>query len=118
MWPDRAQTYFLNADGTNNQIRIVRRSDGAVVGSFGRSGRQAGEFHWLHSIAIDSRGNVYTAGSPAAALEHHESYLTGVLSFIGLTDITIVRAEGLALGTEAKEGAMLKARANIAAMAA
>ena len=65
-----------------------------------------------------SRGSVYAAGSPAAALEHHESYLTGVLSFIGLTDVTIVRAEGLALGTEAKEAAMLKARENIAAMAA
>jgi len=65
-----------------------------------------------------SRGNVYAVGSPAAALEHHESYLTGVLSFIGLTDVTIVRAEGLAFGPEAKEAAMLKARANIAAMAA
>jgi len=65
-----------------------------------------------------SRGNVYAAGSPAAALEHHESYLTGVLSFIGLTDVTIVRAEGLAFGPEAKEAAMLKARANIAAIAA
>jgi FMN-dependent NADH-azoreductase len=65
-----------------------------------------------------SRGNVYTAGSPAAAFEHHESYLTGVLTFIGLTDVTVVRAEGLAFGAEAKEAAMLKARANIAAMAA
>ncbi len=65
-----------------------------------------------------SRGNVYAPGSPAAALEHHESYLTGVLSFIGLTDVTIVRAEGLAFGPEAKEAAMLKARANIAALAA
>ena len=43
-----------------------------------------------------SRGNVYVAGSPAAALEHHESYLTGVLSFIGLSDVTVVRAEGIA----------------------
>jgi FMN-dependent NADH-azoreductase len=65
-----------------------------------------------------SRGNVYAAGSPAAALEHHESYLIGVLSFIGLTDVTVVRAEGLAFGAEAKEAAMLQARANIAAMAA
>jgi FMN-dependent NADH-azoreductase len=65
-----------------------------------------------------SRGGVYAPGSPAAALEHHENYLTGVLSFIGLTDHTIVRAEGLGLGAEAKEAAMLKARANIAAMAA
>jgi FMN-dependent NADH-azoreductase len=65
-----------------------------------------------------SRGNVYTPGSPAAALEHHESYLTGVLAFIGLTDVTIVRAEGLAFGPEAKAAAMLQARANIAAIAA
>jgi FMN-dependent NADH-azoreductase len=65
-----------------------------------------------------SRGNVYAPGSPAAALEHHETYLIGVLSFIGLTDVSIVRAEGLAFGPEAKEAAMLKARANIAAMAA
>jgi FMN-dependent NADH-azoreductase len=65
-----------------------------------------------------SRGNVYAPGSPAAALEHHESYLLGVLASIGLTDVTIVRAEGLAFGPEAKEAAMLKARENIAAMAA
>jgi FMN-dependent NADH-azoreductase len=65
-----------------------------------------------------SRGSVYAPGSPAAALEHHESYLTGVLSFIGLTDVTVVRAEGLAFGAGAREAAMLKARENIAAMAA
>jgi FMN-dependent NADH-azoreductase len=69
-------------------------------------------------IIASSRGNVYAAGSPAAALEHHESYLTGVLSFIGLTDVAVVRAEGLAFGPEAKEAAMLRARENIAAMAA
>jgi FMN-dependent NADH-azoreductase len=65
-----------------------------------------------------SRGNVYAVGSPAAAMEHHESYLLGVLSFIGLTDVSVVRAEGLAFGPEAKEAAMVKARENIAAMAA
>ena len=70
------------------------------------------------AFIASSRGNVYTPGSPAAALEHHESYLTGVLSFIGVTDLTVVRAEGLAFGPEAKEAAMSKARANIAAMAA
>jgi FMN-dependent NADH-azoreductase len=65
-----------------------------------------------------SRGNVYAPGSPAAPFEHHESYLTGVLSFIGLTDVTIVRAEGLALGPEAREQAMVNARERIAAIAA
>jgi len=65
-----------------------------------------------------SRGNVYTPGSPAAPFEHHESYLIGVLNFIGLSDVTVVRAEGLAFGPEAREAAMVKAREHIAAIAA
>jgi hypothetical protein len=31
------------------------------VGSFGRGGRQAGQFGWVHNLAIDSRGNLYTS---------------------------------------------------------
>lgn len=65
-----------------------------------------------------SRGNFYGSGTPAAALEHHETYLTGVLAFIGLSDVTIVRAEGVALGSAQREAAIGLARANIAAMAA
>ena len=65
-----------------------------------------------------SRGGIYTPESPAAALEHHESYLTGVLGFIGLDDVTIVRAEGLSLGEDARAGAIAKARSDIAALAA
>jgi FMN-dependent NADH-azoreductase len=65
-----------------------------------------------------SRGSIYSAGSPAASLEHHESYLTAVLTFIGLKDITVVRAEGLGLGPEAREAAMVRARAHIEAIAA
>ena len=59
-WPDANQTYLFNIDGENNLLRILRRSDGEVVGGFGRSGRQAGQFHWVHSIAVDSKGNIYT----------------------------------------------------------
>jgi FMN-dependent NADH-azoreductase len=65
-----------------------------------------------------SRGNIYTPGSPAETFEHHESYLTSILTFIGLTDVTVVRAEGLAFGPEAREAALLKARERIAAIAA
>ncbi len=65
-----------------------------------------------------SRGNVYTAGSPAAPFEHHETYLRSILSFMGLTDVTVVRAEGLAFGPEARAAAMDKARAHIAALTA
>ena len=60
IWPDAKQTYLLNNDGENNIIRILRRSDGQVVGTFGRSGRQAGQFHWVHALAVDSKGNIYT----------------------------------------------------------
>jgi FMN-dependent NADH-azoreductase len=65
-----------------------------------------------------SRGGVYTGDTPAAFLEHHETYLKGVLGFIGLTDVTIVRAEGLNLGEEAKAASIAKAKAEIAALAA
>jgi FMN-dependent NADH-azoreductase len=65
-----------------------------------------------------TRGSVYSGSSPVAALDHQESYLKGVLAFIGLTDITIIRAEGLNLGVETKAAAVAKARAEIAALAA
>jgi hypothetical protein len=32
-----------------------------VVGSFGRNGRNTGQFHWIHAMAMDAKGNVYTA---------------------------------------------------------
>lgn len=69
-------------------------------------------------IIASSRGSIYAPGSPAAALEHHESYLRGVLSFIGLSDVTVVRAEGLAVGPEVRAAALAKAQAEIAAIAA
>jgi DNA-binding beta-propeller fold protein YncE len=57
---DKGQNYFVLIDGTNNEIKTVRISDGAVVGTSGRGGRQAGEFHWVHAGAFDSQGNFYT----------------------------------------------------------
>jgi FMN-dependent NADH-azoreductase len=65
-----------------------------------------------------SRGNVYVPGTPAAALEHHETYLKTVLAFIGLGDVTVVRAEGVAFGPEARAAAFARAREQIAAIAA
>ncbi len=65
-----------------------------------------------------SRGGVYAPGTPGTALEHQETYLIGVLAFIGLTDVTVVRAEGIAFGPEARAAAIAKAQAEIAAIAA
>jgi FMN-dependent NADH-azoreductase len=44
-----------------------------------------------------TRGGLYGPGSPTAALEHQESHLQAMLGFIGLTDVTIYHAEGLAI---------------------
>jgi hypothetical protein len=60
IWPDPKQTYLLSADGENNEIRVLKRYDGTVVGSFGHNGRNAGQFHWVHAMAVDAKGNVYT----------------------------------------------------------
>src|SRR5476649_1974128 len=47
--------------------------------------------HGKRVFIASSRGNVYSHGSPSASLEHHESYLIGVLNFIGLSDVSVVR---------------------------
>ena len=57
---DARQRHLLVADGSNNVIWVLRREDGAVLSSFGHSGRNAGQFHWVHQIATDSRGNLFT----------------------------------------------------------
>jgi len=59
-WPDAKQTFLMNADGVNNEVRTLVRETGEVVGAFGRNGRNAGEFHWIHNLAVDSKGNIYT----------------------------------------------------------
>jgi DNA-binding beta-propeller fold protein YncE len=56
---DPQQRFLIMADGRNNQILTLLRETGAVVGSAGRPGRYAGEFHWVHDLAIDGQGNLY-----------------------------------------------------------
>ena len=58
---DAAQKYLYVADGANGRIYILRRADGVQVGAFARTGRMAGEFKWIHNMAIDREGNLYTA---------------------------------------------------------
>jgi hypothetical protein len=48
------------ADGMNDIVRIVDRQSLQELTSFGDGGRQPGQFYGVHSIAIDSKGNLYT----------------------------------------------------------
>jgi DNA-binding beta-propeller fold protein YncE len=59
--PDRRQTFLYDADGENNYVWILRRSSDEILTTFGRNGRYAGQFHWVHNLAVDSKGNIYTA---------------------------------------------------------
>ncbi|MFZ6815424.1 FMN-dependent NADH-azoreductase [Undibacterium sp. Rencai35W] len=70
------------------------------------------------AIIASARGGVYSAGSPAAAIEHQECYLVGLLGFLGVTDVTIVRAEGLAFGPDVKAAALKQASVQIASLEA
>lgn len=65
-----------------------------------------------------SRGGFYTGDSPMAFLDHHEPYLKGMLGFIGITDVTVIRAEGINYGAEARATAITKAYEEITALAA
>lgn len=57
--PDADQEWLYLADGTNHKVWIMNRSDLEVVGSFGRGGRQVGQFLRPHGMGVDSQGNIY-----------------------------------------------------------
>ena len=59
--PDRDQKYMYVANGRNEQIHILDHASGRILGSFGRPGHQAGEFDHAHTLAVDSKGNIYVA---------------------------------------------------------
>jgi DNA-binding beta-propeller fold protein YncE len=57
---DAAQKYFYLADGANEKIHVFDRQSMTELTAFGDGGRQPGQFYAVHSIATDSKGNVYT----------------------------------------------------------
>ena len=57
---DPQQKYIYLADGENDRVHILDRQSLEVLTTFGEGGRQPGEFYGVHSIAVDSKGNIYT----------------------------------------------------------
>jgi len=57
---DPGQTCMYVGDLANGTLYIINRENRTELDRIGRPGRQAGEFHWLHALAVDSRGNIYT----------------------------------------------------------
>lgn len=75
--PDPDQTWLYLADGQNMKVYVIRRADMEVVYSFGDGGRQPGLFFAVHSIAVDSEGNIYTT-------ETYEGKRVQKFSFMGM----------------------------------
>ena len=57
---DPQQTYLFMADGRNQRVRVIRRDTLEELTAFGDGGRYPGQFFGVHSIATDSKGNLYT----------------------------------------------------------
>jgi DNA-binding beta-propeller fold protein YncE len=57
---DPQQKYVFLADGSNEKVYIMLRDTLEILTSFGDGGRQPGQFYAVHSIATDSKGNIFT----------------------------------------------------------
>ena len=64
-------------------------------------------------IVAITRGGVYSTSEAGRAMEHQESYLQTVFGFFGITDVRFVRAEGVAMGPDAKAQALATAESEI-----
>jgi DNA-binding beta-propeller fold protein YncE len=59
--PDQAQRFMYVLNEENEQVVILDHGTGRILSTFGRPGHQAGEFSHGHTMAVDSKGNVYVA---------------------------------------------------------
>jgi len=62
-------------------------------------------------IVASARGGVYAPGTPQAAIDFHEPHLMTLFGMIGIKDVTIIRAEGVALSPEHRAAALQEALA-------
>ena len=82
---------------------------GAPMYNFGPIGLAGGK----HVIVASSRGGLYAPGMPFEANDFQEKYLRAIFAFLGIGDIEIIGAEGLALSPAHREAALNTAHATI-----
>jgi FMN-dependent NADH-azoreductase len=88
-----------------------------VTFRYGEGGRPEGLVGDKRVIVALSRGGFYGEGSPAAQLEHLESYLTGTFGFIGITP-EFVHADGIAAGPDQRDAGIANGLAEVERLAA
>lgn len=86
-----------------------------VTFKYGENG-PVGLLEGKRAIVVESRGGIYSSG-PTQALDSQEPHLRTMLGFIGIKEVTFVRAEKLGYGPEAREQAINDAKAELARVA-
>ncbi len=66
---------------------------------------------------VSARGGIYSQG-PAQSMDHQESYLRAVLGFLGISDVDVIRAEGVNMGPDHSQKAKDEAMKKISDLAA
>ncbi|RYG59513.1 MAG: FMN-dependent NADH-azoreductase [Alphaproteobacteria bacterium] len=61
-------------------------------------------------ILASSTGGIYAEGTPGFALNHQTEYLKAVFGFLGIKDIEVITAQGVAMGDEPKAAAIASAK--------
>ncbi|MBW8732761.1 MAG: NAD(P)H-dependent oxidoreductase [Asticcacaulis sp.] len=69
------------------------------------------------AIVIESRGGLYSEG-PAAVMDSQEPHIRTMLGFVGITDVTFIRAEKLSMGPDARDAAIAAASNDLGKLAA
>jgi DNA-binding beta-propeller fold protein YncE len=93
---DPQQKYLYVADGMNMKVYVVDRQSLEVLTSFGDGGRQPGQFYAPHSLATDSKGNLYTT-------ETYEGKRVQKFNFKGVGAVTAAN-QGVLWPTKAAGG--------------
>ena len=81
---DRQQKFIYLADGKNERVYVMDRQSLEIITQFGDGGRQPGQFFAVHSIATDSRGNIFTT-------ETYEGKRVQKFVYRGLGDVARVQ---------------------------
>jgi DNA-binding beta-propeller fold protein YncE len=82
---DAGQRYLYVADGMNEVVHVLDRRALTELASFGDGGRQPGQFYAVDAVAVDSKGNVYTA-------ETYEGKRVQKFTFNGVGPVTTANA--------------------------
>lgn len=98
---DRKNSRFLIADSMLHKIFVYNR-DGTPIASFGKAGKENGEFYFPGDLAVDDEGNIYVSDSGNFRVQIFDSHFKFLKKFgeIGANANQFGRPKGIAVDSE------------------